>query len=105
IEERDEDGGAARALEREAPRWARREQPAQRLAQGRARDAHRARKSGLYARSLPIVVAAPCPVMTRASSGKVSSLPRIDFRIASESPPQRSVRPMVPRKSVSPANT
>ena len=50
-----------------------------------------------------MVVRGPWPGMTRVSSGRGSSRSWIDRRIFHESPPGRSVRPMDPAKSVSPA--
>src|SRR5690606_34124576 len=62
-------------------------------------------RNGLDARSRPTVVVGPWPGSTTVSSGLVSSLSR---RLASScwwSPPGRSVRPIDPAKSVSPAST
>ena len=63
------------------------------------------RETGLLARSAPMVVARPWPAITRVSSGSGSRRSRIERRILAPSPPGRSVRPMLPAKSVSPASS
>src|SRR5262249_48906607 len=52
--------------------------------------------------SSPIVVPGPCPQITGVEGGSVKSLPRIEERMESVSPPHRSVRPIERRKRVSP---
>ncbi len=49
-----------------------------------------------------MVVSGPWPQMTGIEPGKAKSFSRMEARIASVSPPLRSVRPMERRKSVSP---
>src|SRR4029077_14411369 len=61
-------------------------------------------RNGFVARSLPIVVASPCPGYTMVSSGSSSNFPLSERMIPANEPPQRSVRPMLPANSVSPAN-
>ena len=54
-------------------------------------------------RSSPMVVAGPWPGRTLVSSGSVSRRVWMESMIWSQLPPGRSVRPMLPAKSVSPA--
>src|SRR5205085_4016766 len=66
---------------------------------------HSARKNGFVSRSRPIVVIGPCPGWTIVASGKCINLPRSESMISSIDPPHRSVRPMLPANSVSPASS
>ncbi len=65
----------------------------------------RSTRNGLVARSLPMVVTAPCPGSTATSSDSGSTLSTIEAMSCSKEPPGRSVRPMDPAKRWSPLNS
>src|SRR5690606_19040951 len=58
--------------------------------------------AGTFARSAPIVVSSPCPVLTTVSSGSENSTLLIDSRMTSQLEKLRPVAPGPPLKSVSP---
>src|SRR5271157_1000135 len=60
-------------------------------------------RNGFVARSSPMVVKGPCPGTTMVSSGSASTGPCNDCMIFLYEPPGRSVRPIEPANSVSPA--
>src|ERR1700674_3764323 len=61
-------------------------------------------RNGLLSRSSPMLVNGPCPGTTTVSSGRASTVPCSDCMIFCIDPPGRSVRPMEPANSVSPAS-
>src|SRR5579862_6489614 len=63
------------------------------------------RRNGLDSRSSASVVAGPWPGKTIVSSGSASNFKRIDRIISGYDPPHKSVRPIEPAKSVSPAKS
>ena len=60
-------------------------------------------RNGFVSRSSPIVVSGPCPGVTWVSSGRASTRVCSERMIFSNDPPGKSVRPILPAKSVSPA--
>jgi len=62
-------------------------------------------KKGFDCRLSPMLVVGPWPGCTTVSSGRAINLPRSESKMASIEPPHKSVLPILPAKSVSPAKS